>query len=292
MSEKPISPLRQHMIDDMTSRRFSEATQRDYVRSVRNFTAFLGRSPDTATRDDLRRFQLHMARQQVSPWSINGAIAVLRFFFTVTLERPDLVRPLWIVNEPRKAPVVLSQEEVARLLEAAPGLKYKAAVSVAYGAGPRVSWVANLHAWGSALTHHPHVHVIVSGGGLSPDGLRWIACTPGLFLPVRVLSRLFRRLFLENLEALHAAGRLAFLSDLAPLTEKRAFDAALASLRRSDWFVHAKRPSPDRRPSLPISPAIPAASQSQIRVSLRSTRRASPSNGGTIGSTAAIGSRP
>lgn len=144
MSEKPISPLRQRMIDDMTARRFSEATQKDYVRNVRNFTAFLGRLPDTATSDDLRRFQLHMAQQQVSPWSINAAIAALRFFFTVTLERPDLVRPLRIVNEPRKAPVVLSQEEVARLLEAAPGLKYKAALSVAYGAGLRVSEVVNL----------------------------------------------------------------------------------------------------------------------------------------------------
>ena len=140
MSAKPISPLRQRLIDDMTARRFSEATRKDYVRHVRTFAAFLGRSPpDTATSDDLRRFQLHMAQQQVSPWSINAAIAALRFFFTVTLERPDLVRPLRIVNEPRKAPVVLSQEEVARLLEAAPGLKYKAALSVAYGAGLRVS---------------------------------------------------------------------------------------------------------------------------------------------------------
>src|SRR6516225_11646851 len=144
MPDKPISPLWQHMIDDMTARRFSEATQKDYVRNVRNFAAFLGRSPDTATSDHLRRFQLHMAQQQVSPWSINAAIAALRFFFTVTLERPDLVRPLRIVNEPRKAPVVLSQEEVARLLEAAPGLKYKAALSIAYGAGLRVSEVANL----------------------------------------------------------------------------------------------------------------------------------------------------
>ena len=85
-----------------------------------------------------------MAQQQISPGSINAAIAALRFFFTVTLERPDLVRPLRIVNEPRKAPIVLSQEEVAHLLEAAPGLKYKAALSVAYGAGLRVSEVANL----------------------------------------------------------------------------------------------------------------------------------------------------
>jgi Putative transposase/Transposase zinc-binding domain len=108
--------------------------------------------------------------------------------------------------------------------------------------GARIGLTAVLHTWGSALTHHPHVHVIVPGGGLAPDGSRWIACKPGFFLPVRVLSRLFRRLFLDRLRALHAAERLAFLGDLAPLAEKRAFDAALASLRRSNWFVYAKRP--------------------------------------------------
>ena len=144
MSKKPISPLRQRLIDDMTARRFSEDTKRDYVRNVRKFAAFLGRSPDTATSEDLRRYQLHMAQQPASPGTINAAIAALRFFFTVTLEQPDLVRPLRTVTKPRKAPVVLSQEEVARLLQAAPSLKYKAALSVAYGAGLRVSEVANL----------------------------------------------------------------------------------------------------------------------------------------------------
>ena len=94
MSDKPISPLRQRMIDDMTARRFGEDTQRDYVRHVRNFTAFLGRSPDTATSEDLRRYQLHLAKQQISPGSINAAGTALRFFFKVTLERPDLVRHL------------------------------------------------------------------------------------------------------------------------------------------------------------------------------------------------------
>ena len=108
--------------------------------------------------------------------------------------------------------------------------------------GARIGLTAVLHTWGSALTHHPHVHVIVPGGGLSPDGARWIACKPGFFLPVRVLSRLFRRLFLDGLAALHAAGRLAFLGDLAPLGQKSAFDAALAPLRRSEWVVYAKRP--------------------------------------------------
>ena len=100
--------------------------------------------------------------------------------------------------------------------------------------GARIGLTAVLHTWGSALTHHPHIHVIVPGGGLSPDGSRWIACKPGFFLPVRVLSRLFRRLFLEGLAALYEAGRLAFFGDLAPLADQRAFDAALAPLRRCE----------------------------------------------------------
>ncbi len=144
MSANSISQLRQRMIEDMTARRFKEKVQKDYVRHVRTFTEFLGRSPDKATSEDLRRFQLHMAQRQIGAPTINSAISALRFFFTETLERPDLVRPLRLVNEPRRAPVVLSPEEVARLLQAAPGLKYKAALSVAYGAGLRVSEVANL----------------------------------------------------------------------------------------------------------------------------------------------------
>jgi integrase/recombinase XerD len=144
MTDKAISPLRQRMIEDMTARHFAEKVQKDYMRYVKNFTAFLGRSPETATSEDLRLFQLHMTRNHVGPASINCAIVALRFFFKVTLERDDLVRRLTFVREPRKAPIVLSPEEVARLLEAAPGVKYKAALSVAYGAGLRVSEVVAL----------------------------------------------------------------------------------------------------------------------------------------------------
>jgi len=108
--------------------------------------------------------------------------------------------------------------------------------------GARIGLTAVLHTWGSALNHHPHVHIIVPGGGLSPDGSRWIACKPRFFLSVRVLSRLFRRLFLEGLAALQKDGRLAFFGDLAPLADNKAFAAALAPLRRSKWVVYAKRP--------------------------------------------------
>ena len=144
MSEKPISPLRRRMIEDMTVRNFVEKTRNDYIRHVRSFTAFLGRSPDTAVAEDLRRFQLHQTQTGVRPPSINGSVAALRFFFTVTLDRPEMARHLTFVREPRKIPAVLSPEEVARLLEAAPGPKYKAALSAAYAAGLRVSEVVAL----------------------------------------------------------------------------------------------------------------------------------------------------
>ncbi len=108
--------------------------------------------------------------------------------------------------------------------------------------GARIGMTSVLHTWGSAMTHHPHVHVIVPGGGLSPDGARWIDCRPGFFLPVKVLSRLFRRLFLEGLVKLHEAGELAFFGDLSELVDPIAFAAYLAPLRQVDWVVYAKPP--------------------------------------------------
>jgi integrase/recombinase XerD len=144
MSKTSISPLRRRLIEDMTVRNFVEKTRHDYIRHVRTFTAFLGRSPDRATLEDLRRFQPHQTERGVRPPSINGAVAALRFFFSVTLDRPEMARHLTFVREPRRIPVVLSPEEVARLLEAAPGPKYKAALSAAYGAGLRVAEVVAL----------------------------------------------------------------------------------------------------------------------------------------------------
>ncbi len=108
--------------------------------------------------------------------------------------------------------------------------------------GARIGLIAVLHSWGSALTHHPHVHVIVPGGGISLDGQRWISCRPGFFLPVRVLSRLFRQLFLEKLVAANDAGRLHFFGGHAQLTEGHAFAAYLTPLRNAEWVVYAKRP--------------------------------------------------
>jgi hypothetical protein len=108
--------------------------------------------------------------------------------------------------------------------------------------GAHLGFTAVLHSWGSAMTHHPHLHMIVPAGGISLDGTRWVRCRPGFFLPVRVLSRLFRRLFLAGLVDAHAAGRLAFFDQLEGLRRREAFAAHLAPLRRKKWFLYAKPP--------------------------------------------------
>ena len=143
-SNSPISPLRQRMIDDMALRKMNPRTQQAYIRSVLKLTQFLGRSPHTATAEDLRRFQLHLASNGVSSQTINVTITGLRFFFEVTLEDRQILRKMSAVHEPRKLPVILSPDEVKRVLEAATTLKYKAALSTAYGAGLRASEVAHL----------------------------------------------------------------------------------------------------------------------------------------------------
>ena len=146
MSEKPISPLRQRMIEDMSVRKFGEKTQHDYIRHVEAFAKFLGRSPGTATGEDLRRYQVHQTETGIRPAKQNSSVAALRFFFTVTLGRANLARQLARMHYPRRLPRVLSREDVARLIDAAPGpgLKYKAALSVAYGAGLRAAEVVSL----------------------------------------------------------------------------------------------------------------------------------------------------
>ena len=139
-----VSPLRRRMLDDMAMRGLRQETQRNYIMFVRGFAAFLGRSPETATAEDVRRFQVHQAESGVQPPTVNCSVSALRFLFTVTLDRPDLSRRLVLVRQARKLPSVLSVEEVGRLLEAAPGPKHKAALGVAYGAGLRVSEVVAL----------------------------------------------------------------------------------------------------------------------------------------------------
>jgi integrase/recombinase XerD len=144
MTDEAMSPLRRRMIEDMTIRKFAPKTQHDYVQRVKNFAAFLGRPPDTASFEDVRRYQLHLTTSGVGVPTVNQTVSTLRFFFRITLKRHDILEHTHFIHEPRKLPVVLSPEEVARLLDAAPGLKYKAALSVAYGAGLRAAEVVSL----------------------------------------------------------------------------------------------------------------------------------------------------
>ncbi len=144
MTDKAISPLRQRMIEDMTIRKFAPKTQHDYLQRVKHFAAFLGRSPGTASFEDVRRYQLHLAAGGAGVPTLNQSVSTLRFFFKITLGRADIVNHTQFIHVPRKLPVVLSPEEVARFLDATPGLKYKVALSVAYGAGLRVSEVVAL----------------------------------------------------------------------------------------------------------------------------------------------------
>ncbi len=144
MTDKAISPLRQRMIEDMEVRGFTACTQRGYLAAVKNFTVFLRHSPDQADQEDLRRFQHHMRSEGTSATTMNSAVSALRFFFGVTLRRGDAEFGMTTVRLPQRLPVILSPAEVARLLDHAPGLKARAALSLAYGAGLRASEVVSL----------------------------------------------------------------------------------------------------------------------------------------------------
>lgn len=143
-TDKPISPLRQRMIDDMRMRKLSPKTQASYIRIVKRFAKFLGRSPDTACAEELRRYQLYLVDQGISAISLNANLTGLKFLFETTLDHPELMAKMHAVHEPRKLPVVLSREEVARLLAAVENIKHQTALSVAYGAGLRASEVVAL----------------------------------------------------------------------------------------------------------------------------------------------------
>ena len=146
MTQEKMSPLRARMVEDMRIRGMAETTQKAHIRALKDFTAFLGRSPDTATPDELRAYQLHMTDSEVTPSVYNARITALRFFFGMTCDREDMKKYMQFRTEPRKLPIVLSFEEVSAVLASAPGpgLKYRAALGIGYGAGLRASEVTNL----------------------------------------------------------------------------------------------------------------------------------------------------
>ena len=166
MREEKTTPLRQRMIEDMHIRGLAETTQRAHIRNVKLFAAYLGRSPDTATPEDLRAWQLQMTKDGLSATTFNGRIISLRFFFGVTCGREEMKRYMQFHRQPRKLPVVLSMEEVATLLTSAPGpgLKYRAALGISYGAGLRASEVCNLKI-GDIDSQRMLIHVDQGKGG-------------------------------------------------------------------------------------------------------------------------------
>ena len=198
MIDQPISDLRRRVLEDMAVRQFGDKTRHDYIRHIESFARFLGRSPDTATAEDVRRFQVHLTERGVQPPTLNNSASALRFFFGTTLDRAELARHLARVHYPRRLPRVLSPEEVCRLLEAAPGpgLKYKAALSIAYGAGLRAGEVMMLRV-GDIDSKRMLIRVEQGKGGkdrhamLSPQLLEllrawWLQCrSQGWLFPSR-----------------------------------------------------------------------------------------------------------
>ena len=187
MTDEAMSPLRRRMIEDMTIRKLGPKTQQGYIRTIRNFAAFVGRSPDTASLEDVRLFQLHLAETGAQPPILNHTVSALRFFFRVTLGRHDIVAHTTFIHEPRKLPVVLSPEEVARLLNAACGVKYKAALSVAYGAGLRAAEVISLKV--SDIDSKRMIIRVEQGKGRRD---RYVMLSPSLLELLRVWWRVAR----------------------------------------------------------------------------------------------------
>ena len=177
MTQEKVSPLRERMMEDMRIRGMQETSQKAHIRALKDFTTFLGRSPDTAEPDDLRAYQLHMADTNVTPSTFNARITALRFFFSMTCGRDEMKKYMQFRTEPRKLPAVLSVEEVSELLAVAPGpgLKYRAALSISYGAGLRASEVCNLTT-GDIDSDRMLIHVVQGKGRKD----RKVMLSPGL----------------------------------------------------------------------------------------------------------------
>jgi integrase len=251
MYDKPISDLPRRLIVDMTVRTFGDKTRHNYIRHIETFAKFLGRSPDTATGDDIRRFQLAQVEQGAQPPKMNAQASALRFFFTITLGRADLAHQLARTHYPRKLPRVLTLDQVARLIEAAPGpgLKYKAALSIAYGAGLRGGEVVMLRV-GDIDSERMLIRVEMGKGGkdrhamLSPQLLEllrawWLQCRSRGWLfpgqdPLRPMT--VRQLNRVCHMAADAAGLGSWVT---PHTLRHSFAAASALRRCSNSSLAA-----------------------------------------------------
>jgi hypothetical protein len=274
------------MIEELRRHNYAPSTQRTYVAQIARLAEHFGTSPDRLTRQQLDEFQEELIRQGVS-WSLfNQAVAAMRFFYVKTLKRDWEIKHVPFPKRPKRLPVVLTLEEVARLLAATHPPKVRMLLTTMYGCGLRVSeatrlrlrdidsqrmllhirqskgrkdryvplaatwkglqakigFFAILHTWGQKLDLHPHLHCVVPAGGLSLDQTRWVRCPRGFFLPVKILSRLFRGKFLAMLKTAHRRGELTLEGRLQSLASPRAFNSWLTPLYQKEWVVYAKPP--------------------------------------------------
>jgi hypothetical protein len=217
---KPTTPLRQRMIEDMAIRNMSPLTQAAYVRAVANFAIHHGVSPDKLTFEDVRKYQVHLIGRGLKVATIIPIMCALRFLYGTTLGLKDVSDQIPLPRKEDTLPTVLSRDAYQNKAKVY-GLLFTAAAETL-----------------TTIADDPK-HL---GARISPGGERWVSSRHNFFLSVRVLSRLFRRLFLEGLERLHLEGELQFFNDLAPLKDMAQFRARLVPLRRSEWVVYAKRP--------------------------------------------------
>jgi Putative transposase len=228
-----ISPLRRRMIEDMTVRNLSPATQQSYLSAISKFSRYFGRS--AGKQPSLRPSEPPIGAQNPQKLRRQHDVAVLAALALLDPDHHALPASVGEIAFQNKATVyaILFRTAAETLATIAADPRHL---------GAKLGMTMVLHTWGQTLQHHPHVHCVVPGSGPSLDGTRWVACRRGFFLPVRVLSRLFRRLFLRELENAFNAGKLRFFNSLADLAAPQAFERRLAELRRLDWVVYAKPP--------------------------------------------------
>jgi hypothetical protein len=261
-----MTPLRRRMTEDMQVRNFSPHTQDSYVQQVSLFARHFSKSPEVLGREEIRSYQVYLTNEKkLAPSSILIAVSALRFLYKVTLHRhcpkcQSFARFKWL--EQRQAELLNAQyfhlvftlpQQIAAIAyqnkRQLYGILFRATAQTLLTIatdpkhlGAEIGFFAVLHTWGQNLLHHPHLHCVVTGGGLSADGSQWISCRDGFFLPVVVLSRLFRRLFLEYLLKAFDAGKLQFFSSLESLRDRCSVLDYLAPLREAEWVVYAKKP--------------------------------------------------
>ena len=251
-----MTHLRKMMLEELQRRHYSEATTRRYIRLIERFAQHFHRSPDRLGPQHIREYQAQLfTLHKLTSGSVTNHLCALRFFYIQTLKRPWSIADTPYPKKRYRLPTILSQEEVAQLIEAAPTPFYRTILMTLYGTetllevarnpahlGAEIGFFSVLHTWNQKLQLHPHVHCVVPAGGLSRDHARWIRSHPRFFLPIAVLRRVFRGKFVAGLKSAFERRQLHLAGELAPLTHPKFFAAWLRPLFRKDWIVYSKPP--------------------------------------------------